>query len=246
MSCAGISAGGSAQSTRPTPTTGTAVSATLAVASGLLCREFPVAWGAFVVVFLTADVYKRQGKPLSPETGYDFDGRLGQMQGVLVAPNGDVWTVDNENSQVVHLPGGDVSKGRILGRTVDGKPVDGTLRVKGPFGIAIDQQDRIWITNSGSNTVTHFPASDPGRAEEIEAGFSPVSYTQLSLSFAVLFSSSLSWPASASAADRIEGQVKGGGSPIAKADVTLWVTTGGGPRKLAQTRTCLLYTSRCV
>lgn len=116
---------------------------------------------------------RKTGKPLSPETGYDFDGRLGQMQGVLVAPNGDVWTVDNENSQVVHLPGGDVSKGRILGRTVDGKPVDGTLRVKGPFGIAIDQQDRIWITNSGSNTVTRFPASDPGRAEEIEVGFSP-------------------------------------------------------------------------
>ena len=116
---------------------------------------------------------RKTGKPLSPETGYDFDGKLGQMQGVLVAPNGDVWTVDNENNQIVHLPGGDVSKGRILGRTVDGKPVDGTLQVKGPFGIAIDQQDRIWITNSGSNTVTRFPASDPGNAEEIEVGFSP-------------------------------------------------------------------------
>ncbi len=116
---------------------------------------------------------RKTGKPLSPATGYDFDGKLGQMQGVLVAPNGDVWTVDNENNQIVHLPGGDVAKGRILGRTVDGKPVDGTLRVKGPFGIAIDQKDRIWITNSGSNTVTRFPASDPGRAEEIEVGFSP-------------------------------------------------------------------------
>jgi sugar lactone lactonase YvrE len=116
---------------------------------------------------------RKTGKPLSPENGYNFDGKLGQMQGVLVAPNGDVWTVDNENNRVVHLPGGDVSRGRILGRTVDGKPVDGTLQLKGPFGIAIDQQDRIWITNSGSNTVTRFPASDPGRAEEIEVGFSP-------------------------------------------------------------------------
>ncbi len=116
---------------------------------------------------------RKTGKPLSPEGGYNFDGKLGQMQGILVAPNGDVWTVDNENNQIVHLPGGDVSKGRILGRTVDGKPVDGTLQVKGPFGIAIDQQDRIWITNSGSNTVTRFPASDPGNAEEIEVGFSP-------------------------------------------------------------------------
>jgi streptogramin lyase len=116
---------------------------------------------------------RKTGKPLSPETGYNFDGKLGQMQGILVAPNGDVWTVDNENNQIVHLPKGDVSQGRILGRTVDGKPVDGTLQVKGPFGIAIDQQNRIWITNSGSNTVTRFPASAPERAEEIEVGYSP-------------------------------------------------------------------------
>jgi len=116
---------------------------------------------------------RKTGEPLSPEAGYNFDGKLGQMQGVLVAPNGDIWTVDNENNQIVHLPGGDVSKGRILGRTVDGKPVDGTLAVKGPFGIAIDQQDRIWVTNSGSNTVTRFPAADPGKAEAFEVGFSP-------------------------------------------------------------------------
>ncbi|QDV67668.1 Virginiamycin B lyase [Rosistilla carotiformis] len=116
---------------------------------------------------------RRTGKALSPEGGYNFDGKLGQMQGVLVAPNGDVWTVDNENNQIVHIPGGDISKGRILGRTVEGKPVDGTLQVKGPFGIAIDQQDRIWITNSASNTVTRFPASNPGQAEEFEVGFSP-------------------------------------------------------------------------
>lgn len=116
---------------------------------------------------------RKTGEPLSPEAGYDLDGRLAEMQGIIVTPGGDVWTVDNGNDQIVHLPGGDVSKGRILGRTVDGKPVDGTLQVKEPFGIAIDQQDRIWITNSGSNTVTRFPASDPGNAEEIEVGYSP-------------------------------------------------------------------------
>ena len=116
---------------------------------------------------------RKTGKALSPEGGYNFDGKLGQMQGVLVAPNGDVWTVDNENNQVVHIPEGDISKGRILGRTVDGKPVDGTLQVKGPFGIAIDQQDRIWITNSASNTVTRFPASDPGQGRGVQGRLQP-------------------------------------------------------------------------
>jgi len=116
---------------------------------------------------------RKTGKALSPEGGYNFDGKLGQMQGVLVAPNGDVWAVDNEKNQIVHIPGGDISKGRILGRTVDGKPVDGTLQVKGPFGIAIDQQNRIWITNSASNTVTRFPAGHPEQAEEFTVGYSP-------------------------------------------------------------------------
>lgn len=122
----------------------------------------------------TISVFDRNtGQPLSPETGYNFGGKLGQMQGVIVTPKGDIWAGDNGHSQIVHLPQGDASKGRILGRTVDGKPVDGTLKVKAPFGLAIDQQDRIWVANSGTNTVTRFPASDPGNAVEFEVGYSP-------------------------------------------------------------------------
>jgi hypothetical protein len=121
----------------------------------------------------TISVFDREtGKPLSPETGYNFGGKLGSMQGVITTPNGDVWALDNENSQIVHLPKGDAAKGRILGRTVDGKPVDGTLQVKGPFHLAVDQQDRIWVTNT-SDTVTRFPADDPGKAEQIKVGLFP-------------------------------------------------------------------------
>ncbi len=115
---------------------------------------------------------RKTGKPLSPETGYNFGGQLGQMQGIIVTPNGDVWALDNEKSQIVYLPKGDATKGRILGRTVNGKPVDGTLQVKGPFHLAVDQQDRIWVSNS-NDTVTRFPASDPGKAEQIKVGFVP-------------------------------------------------------------------------
>jgi hypothetical protein len=121
----------------------------------------------------TISVFDRKtGRPLSPETGYDFDGKLGSMQGIITTPNGDVWALDNENSQIVHMPGGDPAKGRILGRTVDGKPVDGTLHFKEPFHLAVDQQDRIWVTNS-NDTVTRFPASDPGNAEHMKVGFVP-------------------------------------------------------------------------
>jgi DNA-binding beta-propeller fold protein YncE len=116
---------------------------------------------------------RKTGKPLSPETGYSFGGQLGSMQGIITTPSGDVWALDNEKSQIVHLPKGDATKGRILGRTVAGKPVDGTLQVKGPFHLAVDQQDRIWVTNGGSNTVTRFPAKDPGKAEQIKVGYGP-------------------------------------------------------------------------
>ncbi len=113
------------------------------------------------------------GKPVSPETGYNFGGQLGEMQGIITTPNGDVWALDNEKSQIVYLPKGDATKGRILGRTVNGKPVDGTLQVKGPFHLAVDQQDRIWVTNGGGDTVTRFPAADPGKAEQIKVGYGP-------------------------------------------------------------------------
>jgi DNA-binding beta-propeller fold protein YncE len=116
---------------------------------------------------------RKTGKPLSPDTGYDFGGQLGSMQGIITTPTGDVWALDNEKDQIVYLPKGDATKGRILGRTVNGKPVDGTLQVKGPFHLAVDQQDRMWVTNGGSNTVTRFPASDPGKAEQIKVGFGP-------------------------------------------------------------------------
>ena len=49
----------------------------------------------------------------------------------------------------------------------------GTLQVEGPFHLAVDQQDRIWVTNGGSNTVTRFPANDPGKADQIEVGYGP-------------------------------------------------------------------------
>jgi len=122
----------------------------------------------------TISVFDRiTGKPLSPETGYNFGGQVGQMQGIIVTPNGDVWALDNEKSQIVYMPKGDAAQGRILGRTVNGKPVDGTLQVKAPFHLAIDQQDRIWVTNGGADVVTRFPASDPGKAEQIQVGYGP-------------------------------------------------------------------------
>ncbi|WP_346837805.1 hypothetical protein [Microbulbifer sp. SAOS-129_SWC] len=116
---------------------------------------------------------RNTGKPLSPAGGYDFGGKLGAMQGIIVTPKGDVWALDNGRDQIVQLPGGDATRGRILGSNAKGKPADGSLPLKAPFHLAVDQQDRIWVTNSGADTVTRFPASDPTRAEQFKVGYAP-------------------------------------------------------------------------
>ena len=44
--------------------------------------------------------------------------------------------------------------------------------VQAPFHLAIDQQDRIWVANGGSEHVTRFPAADPSKAENFNIGIS--------------------------------------------------------------------------
>lgn len=121
----------------------------------------------------TISVFSPEGEPLSPPEGYNLDGQLGGMQGINTAPNGDVWALDSSKSQIVHIPGGDPAQARILCRTEDDKPVDGTCRVNGPFHVAFDLQGRVLVSNANSNTVTRFPAEDPGKAEELTVGYSP-------------------------------------------------------------------------
>jgi hypothetical protein len=44
-------------------------------------------------------------------------------------------------------------------------------RFKAPFHLAIDQQDRIWVSNSALDHVTRFQAADPSKAEKFKTGF---------------------------------------------------------------------------
>src|SRR5262249_26593695 len=66
--------------------------------------------------------FDKNGKPLSPPEGYNFGGKLRTMQGIIVAPNGDVWALDFGDDKVVHLPKGDPSKAKFYCESTDGKP----------------------------------------------------------------------------------------------------------------------------
>jgi DNA-binding beta-propeller fold protein YncE len=119
----------------------------------------------------TISLFDNNGKPLSPPEGYNFGGKLGLMQGIIVAPNGDVWALDFGDDKVVYLPNGDPSKVKFFCQSTDGKPnKDSPCKLNGPFHLAIDQQDRIWITNAITDTVTRFPASDPSQVQVFKIG----------------------------------------------------------------------------
>lgn len=116
--------------------------------------------------------FDKQGKPLSPPEGYNFGGKLGLMQGIIVTPKGDVWALDVEKGQVVYMPKGDPTKGQLLFVNKTGNPRENPGKLLAPFHLGIDQQDRIWITNAAADWVTRFPASDPSKVETFKAGFS--------------------------------------------------------------------------
>jgi hypothetical protein len=111
-------------------------------------------------------VFDKNGKPLTPPDGITFDGRLGLMQGIIVTPSGDVWILGVEKRQLVHFPQGDLTKGRIVCEGDSAEPCKSFL---GPFHLAIDQQDRIWVSNV-PDFVVRFPASDPTKAEKFKTG----------------------------------------------------------------------------
>ena len=116
--------------------------------------------------------FDKTGKPLSPPDGYNFGGQLGQMQGIIVTPNGDVWALDVEKGQVVYMPQGDPAKVQFFCQNKTGNPLKNPCKLLAPFHLAIDQQDRVWISNILSDNVARFPASDPSRVEFFKAGWS--------------------------------------------------------------------------
>jgi streptogramin lyase len=119
----------------------------------------------------TMSLFDKNGKPLSPNEGFNFGGKLGVMQGVIVTPSGDVWAVDFGDDKVVYLPKGDPSKVKFFCESPNGKAnKDSPCKLSAPFHLAIDQQDRVWVTNAVGDYVTRFPASDPSKVEVLPTG----------------------------------------------------------------------------
>jgi hypothetical protein len=102
------------------------------------------------------------GHPIGSESDFPFKEKLSGLMGVGIATNGDVWIADGSDDQLLFFPGGRVKDGRIV-------KVAG---LKSPFDIVIDDQNRVWVANSSSDTVVRFPADDPSKVESFRTGIS--------------------------------------------------------------------------
>jgi hypothetical protein len=100
---------------------------------------------------------------VATEQDFPFREKLHGLMGIGVAANGDVWIADSEGGQLLFFPGGRVKEGRIV-------KVAG---LAGPFDVVIDDQNRVWVSNSRSFTVIRFPADDPTKVETFRVGVAP-------------------------------------------------------------------------
>jgi len=116
--------------------------------------------------------FDKNGKPLSPPEGWNFNRQISQMQGIIATPSGDIWTLDLIKGQVVKLPHGDPSQVQFFCQNKTGDPLKNPCKLMGPFGLAIDQQDRIWVTNFVSDHLVRFASSDPSKFETFKVGYS--------------------------------------------------------------------------
>ncbi|MEH2569614.1 Vgb family protein [Bradyrhizobium sp. AZCC 2289] len=115
--------------------------------------------------------FDNAGKPLSPPEGWTVNGQLGEMQGIIVTRTGDIWAVDEGKGQIVHLPKGDPAQAHIYCQNATSDPLKNPCGLVSPFHLAIDDQDRIWVSNNIGSAVIRFNVSDPTKVEKFEAGY---------------------------------------------------------------------------
>lgn len=120
--------------------------------------EYPV--GGTVSEFLP------DGTPVSGDGGYGGGG-LNRAQAVVADADGNIWIASFGSGSVVVFPGGDPGAAQSLpSPSFDGDPPESCT-----FGIAIDTQANVWVSNSGglgwpqalAGSVTRYRLDDAGQ-----------------------------------------------------------------------------------
>jgi DNA-binding beta-propeller fold protein YncE len=83
------------------------------------------------------------------------NGQFKEPRSVTVAPDGTLWVTDGGNSRVEQF-----SAAGAYMQTLGGSGEVGGNKLQAPYGIAVDNQGRVWI--SDANKVVEFKESTPG------------------------------------------------------------------------------------
>ena len=96
----------------------------------------------------------KDGTAVGPAT---IDKEVGQLQGIGTSKNGDVWIADNTSNYMIQFPGGDFTKGKRL--SFEG--------LQAPFGVAVDDQNRVWVSSSFNNKLTVIEGESPDQYKTV-------------------------------------------------------------------------------
>lgn len=95
-----------------------------------------------------------------PEHIADILTEIGGLQGIGVAPNGDIWIVGTSSNQMLYFPNGDLTKGSVV--------ADENLNkvLTAPFAVSIDYSNRVWISNTNGKSLVRYAPFEKNRPVE--------------------------------------------------------------------------------
>jgi streptogramin lyase len=101
-----------------------------------------------------------------PENLAETLTEFGGLQGIGVAPNGDIWIAGTSSNEMLYFPDGDLSKGKIVAIMDENqKPL-----LSAPFAASIDHSNRVWISNTNSKSLIRYTPSEEKAERFILAG----------------------------------------------------------------------------
>lgn len=93
--------------------------------------------------------------------------KIGGLQGIGVAPNGDVWVVGTSSNVMLYFQNGDLNNWKEYDFTVNDPKNSKTISfLSAPFAAAIDESNRVWISNTNGKSLMRFtPQQEKGKVE---------------------------------------------------------------------------------
>lgn len=103
-----------------------------------------------------------------PENLAESLTEIGGLQGIGVAPNGDIWIAGTSSNEMLYFPNGDLNEGKVV--VIEHEHGKHKNALSAPFAATIDTFNRVWISNTNSKSLIRYSPSDEKVERFILAG----------------------------------------------------------------------------